>query len=129
MREFQHRRSKREELLRLGLRTMGALLLLVLTITLARGAWCMYIRMAAASQGAEEADVELTRLEAQAQGASSTLAELSTARGQEAQIRQRFGVVKPGEGEIDILQVEPHSSSTEPAEPWWQRIFHALFVW
>jgi len=58
------------------------------------------------------------------------LASISTPEGQEKELRERFGVVKPGEGEIQIVQAPATTTNApEPQEGWWARVFHALFVW
>lgn len=130
MREFKPHRSKQEELFRLGLRAAGVLCLLVLTALLAHAAWGMYEKMIIASQGQEEAEHQLALLREQEQGASTTLDEISSARGQEAQIRERYALAKPGEGEIDIIHQAPTSTTAGSAnEPWWQRIFNAFKLW
>lgn len=130
MREFKKHRGQKEELARLIFRGAGVLLLFVLTVVLLRAAWGMYVKMVAASQGQEEATAALARAEAQQQGVSGSLSQLGSQRGEEALIRERFGVAKPGEGEIDIVHQAPAASSTsEAGESWWQRILHAMIVW
>ena len=128
MREF--RRGPKEDLGRLVVRGIGAVLLLAVTVMLMRGAWGMYVKMAEASQAQEEAEVELARARAQAQGVGGSLDELSSERGQEEQIRQRFGVAKPGEGEIDIIHDQSTSTAQDTAsEGWWQRLWRSIVVW
>ena len=130
MREFKKRRSHSEEILRLSVKTAGTLLLLMVTIVLMHAAWGMYGKMTEAAQAKETAVAELARVEAQQQGVTTTLNEISSDRGEEAQIRSRFGVAKPGEGEIDVIRtVEASSTPPEPQESWWTSLFHTLFVW
>lgn len=130
MREFNRRRSPRDEKVRLGLKACGVLVLLLVTAVLSHAAWGMYTKMAEASQGQEEAESQLASLQAQQEGVSNTLGELSTQRGVETQMRERYGVAKPGEGEIDIVADE-HASTTATTTPesWWQRLFKVFKVW
>ena len=130
MREFKKRRSKRDEIVHVGLRCLYTLALLAVTVVLMRAAWGMYIKMVAASRAQEEAQAQLALTEAQRSGVDATLGEVNSPRGVEQQIRERYGVVRPGEGEIDIVRTVPASTTPKaPPESWWQHIFHALFVW
>ena len=130
MREFKKRRSRSEEILRLSIKGVGVLLLLVVTVVLARAAWGMYGKMTEAAQAKEEANAELARVEAQQRGVTTTLSEISSTRGEEAQIRARFGVAKPGEGEIDVIRdTKASTTDSELKESWWTSLFHTLFVW
>ncbi len=130
MREFKKRRGPQEELFRFVLKGAGVFLLFVVTGFLMRSAWGMYGKMAAASQGQEEAEAQLAALQAQQQGVNNTLGQLSSKRGVETQIRERFGVAKPGEGEIDIVRDQKVPTTTAAAkESWWQHMFRALVVW
>ncbi len=130
MREFKKRRSRREEIFWLCVRGVGALLLLLVAAAAVHAAWDMYGKLSAASQGQEEAEAQLASLQAEKKGVSASVAQLSTARGVEAEVRQRFGVVKPGEGEIEIVRDQGSATTTDDASKhWWSRVFHALFVW
>ena len=117
-------------MVRLAGKTAGVLLLLVVTVALTHAAWGMYGKMVSSAQAKEEANANLARMILQQEGVSTTLETISSTRGEEAQIRARFGVARPGEGEIDIIQT-PAATTSEPApqESWWMRIFHTLFVW
>jgi cell division protein FtsB len=130
MREFKKHRGKKEELTRFVVRGLGVLLLLCITIFLMHAAWGMYVKMTVASEGQEETEGELARAEAQQQEINGSLRQMNSQRGEETQIRERFGVVKPGEGEIDIVRNQSASTTANEAqESWWQRVWHALFVW
>ncbi len=130
MREFKKRRGQKEELLSFALKSVGTVVLLVVTMFLTRAAWGMYGKMAAASQAQEEAQSQLASVETQRSGVNSTLSEITSKRGVEQQIRERYGVVKPGEGEIDVIRSAAATTTAQPVEEnWWRRIFRALFVW
>ena len=130
MRDYRPGYTKRDILVRLSLRGLGAFALLCLAVLLMRAAWGMYVKVTIASQGQEEAETELARLEAQHGGVAATLDALSSARGQEAQIRERYALAKPGEGEIDIM-TKPTVATTTPEapKPWWRRMFDVFNVW
>ena len=49
------------------------------------------------------------------------LAVLETARGEEAAIREAFGVAKPGE-EVIVL-VPPSEPPPPQSVPWWKKVF------
>ena len=130
MHEFKKRRSVRESVLRFYIGVIGLLMLLFLTVVAVKAAWGMYGKFSAASQSSMVAQQELTLLQTQEAQVRTAVEELSTPRGVEAQIRQRYGVAKPGEGEIRIV----HDASTSSAQASPQgnvfvRIWHALFPW
>ncbi len=130
MREFKKHRSSQKSLAVFLLQVVGVLVLFVVTVASVRAAAGMYGKLATATAGQSEAERELATLEAQRVKVAASVAELSSERGTEAQIRQRYGVVKPGEGEIEI--VRDSAALTPPApekEGWWRGIFRALFVW
>ncbi len=130
MREFKKRRSERQEWMRVGVGIVGTLMLLVVTVYAAGAAWGMFDKFRAASRGQEDAQAELTNLQVQKSKLNTSLAHITTQEGQEQELRERFGVVKPGEGEIQIVRdAATTSTQTAPNESWWLRVFHALFVW
>jgi cell division protein FtsB len=130
MREFNRRRSRREEIVRFSTRAAGALVLLLVTFMAVRAAWGMYGKFASSAAADEAAQQNLASLQKQEAQVSGAVGSLSSDRGVEAQIRQRYGVAKPGEGEIQI--VTDSASSSPPAassENIFVRIFHAIFPW
>lgn len=130
MREFKKRRSGRQELVHAGVGVLSVLLLLFVSVFAIHAAWNMFGKFKAASRGQEEAQAELTNLQAQKEKLNTSLALVSTPRGQEQEVRERFGVVKPGEGEIEIVRDAATSSgAVGQKESWWLRVFHAVFVW
>lgn len=130
MREFKKHRSHRAELVNFGLRLIGALVLLCVTVGMVKAAWDMFGRLNVATAGQQDAEAELANLQAQKATITASVNQLSSARGQEAILRQHYGVVKPGEGVVQI--VDNAASSTSVAGPphgWLQSLFHALFSW
>lgn len=130
MREFKKHRSGRAELLNFGLRLVGALLLLVFTFVMVRAAWDMYGRLNTATAGQQDAEARLASLEAQKKTISASVGQLSSPRGQEALLREHYGVVKPGEGVIQIVtQASSTTSANEGSKGWFRGLFHTLFSW
>lgn len=64
---------------------------------------------------------ELASLEERQATLKNDLAELSTERGQEATLRDTYGVAKPGEGVIIV--VPPKEATSTPKLPWWKKLF------
>ncbi len=106
------------------------LLLLVITFIAARATWGMYGKFAEAAESDERAHKELATLEAQQAQVKASVDSFTSNRGVEAQVRERYGVVKPGEGQIQIVR---DSASTTPRSSQDKNIFirlwGALFGW
>ena len=63
--------------------------------------------------------VELASLKERKETLDQNLAELNTERGQEATLRETYGVAKPGEGVIIV--VPPKEATSTPPLPWWRK--------
>ncbi|MDE1924943.1 MAG: hypothetical protein KGH79_02060 [Patescibacteria group bacterium] len=130
MRDFNRRRGRRKEILRFAAHLAGVLVLLVVTVTAVRGAWEMYGKFSSSAAADAVAQQNLASLKLQESQVNAAVASLSSSEGVETQMRERYGVARPGEGEIQIVK---DAASTTPAEPAssniFSRIFHALFPW
>ncbi len=108
----------------------AAAVLLFISSASVKAAWEMYqtFDIAAAERAATEA--ELAVLYAEHAAMTATLESFSSGRGLEAAVRERFGVVRPGEGEIRIVRTEGTAVAEEEtnSNPF-SRLFDALFVW
>ncbi len=62
---------------------------------------------------------ELATLQTRQTTLKQNLAELDTERGQEASLRETYGVAKPGEGVIIV--VPPKIATSTPTLPWWRK--------
>jgi len=61
-------------------------------------------------------------------GMSAKVEALSSARGQEAALRQTYGVALPGEGEIQIIEEAPSSTPPQTVpQNIFARLWHAIF--
>ena len=69
-----------------------------------------------------ETEAEFAQLKEREATLRGNLEELSTDRGQEATLRQTFGVAKPGE---DVIIVVPEKHlAPPPSLPWWQKVLN-----
>jgi cell division protein FtsB len=130
MRDFQKRRGGAQKLLRVALGCIGILALIFLAVLSVRAAWGMYGKFAHANDVRAGAERELETLQGQYVRVEAAVGRLSSERGIEAEVRQRYGVAKPGEGEITIVREEPDAEvfASQPTTLW-GRIWDALFVW
>ncbi len=131
MRDFRKQRSSTHDIFNFFALSVGVLLVLLLLVVSAQAAWGMYTKFIVASKGHEAAEKELSQLQNQYARVSVATANLSSTRGEEGEIRERFGVAKPGEGAIQIVR---SGTSTDGGQNFlnesiWNRMFRALFVW
>lgn len=110
------RQLRRAYSIRFGLRVVAVLLLLFVAVFAVRAAWRMYERFTGAAAAREAAEGSLAALESQEEILRAQLSALSTDRGVEAAVRERFGVVRPGEEVIHIVRTG-RATSTEPSSP------------
>src|SRR5437016_145935 len=110
MEDYRRRRNSRQDVLRALLGFGGVLLLALVAFFAMRGAWGMYGKFAAASQADADAKQELENLKNQYAQVGASAEALTSERGVEAGVRERYGVAKPGEGQIDIIRREATST-------------------
>lgn len=129
MRDFSKRRGRAREFLRsLGAMAV-ALVLAVATILSLRAAWHMYEKFAHAGAARHAAEEELEKLQKREAEVQAAVGELSSERGIEAAVRERFGVVREGEGEIRIVRDESSGEAPKKQETLWQRLWKILSPW
>jgi hypothetical protein len=130
MRDFKKERGGGGQYLRMLVGLAGLVALAALGAVSARAAWGMYQKFAEASAADAAAQNELAAAQAQYASVSASVEALDTERGQEGALRERYGVARPGEGEIDI--VRPATTTPAAADAprgFWASLWHALFVW
>lgn len=72
----------------------------------------------------KETQAELAQIREREAVLEANLAELATDRGQEASLRQTFGVAKPGE---EVIIVVPGKEVPTPPElPWWRKALNFI---
>lgn len=131
MRDFRKQRSQTHDIFNFFVATLGLLLVLAFAVFAVRAAWGMYTKFVVASQADDAAQKELSQLKNQYARVSVAVGNLSSDRGQEEEIRGRFGVARPGEEAIQIVR---SGTSTDGAqnllhESLWDKLRRALFVW
>lgn len=130
MQDFRKRRAGRADIARMILGCIGVVVLTFVAFIAARGAWGVYGKFAEASLSDTQAKQQLAALIDQKAKVAADVAALSSTRGLEGEIRDRYGLVKPGEGEIDIVR-QPASSSPEgmSKQSWWAKFWAAIAIW
>ena len=129
MREFKKRRTAGAELLLIFLSGAGILALVGIATVASRGAWDMYGKFTEAAAASVAAETQLQDLQERHQKIGAEVQALSSERGLEAEVRERYGVARPGEGQITIVR---QASSTEVLrqEPGLlDKLWQLLFVW
>ena len=86
--------------------------------------WSIARKEEIARRTVNETQAELALMEEREKVLKGNLAELETERGQEATLRQTFGVAKPGE-EV-IIVVPPKELPPPPPLPWWQKVLNFI---
>lgn len=130
MQDYRRRRAGRQDVTRVGLGALGVLLLALVAFFAVKGAWGMYAKFAAASEADAASQVELETLKSQVSQVGASAAALVSSRGVEAGVRERYGVARPGEGQIDIIRRDATTTPPKTEEPnIFVKIFRALFVW
>ena len=103
---------------------VAALLVLVI-IWLLSLIWSIARKEEIARSTVKETQAELEQIREREEILEANLAELNTDRGQEASLRQTFGVAKPGE---EVIIVVPKKELVPPPPvSWWQKVLS--FFW
>ncbi len=130
MQDFKKPHPKTPHLLRLAGALAGAILLFVTAGVAVTSAWGMYGTFSTAAGARQSAEKSLRSIQEDETRISATVAALGSQTGVEKEVRERFGVAKPGEGEIQIVR-DAAGEDVRPAES--QNVFlktlHSLFVW
>ncbi|MBP9816506.1 MAG: hypothetical protein KBD05_00520 [Candidatus Pacebacteria bacterium] len=81
--------------------------------------WGIVHKEEKARTAADEAKEELTALQVRKETLEENIAELSTSRGEEATLRETYGVARPGE---EVIIVVPDDGREKgPPLPWWRK--------
>lgn len=128
MRDFSKRRGRAREFLRSLVAMAGAMILAVVAIVALRAAWNMYEKFAEAGVAREAAEGELEKLQRREEEVKATVVRLSSERGIEAAVRERFGVARPSEGEIRIVRDESAQEDVSEKKTFWQQLFDIFFL-
>jgi cell division protein FtsB len=127
--DFKKRQSKSAQYVELA-KGAGAILALAAVAFLAgRAALDMYGKFAAAAAARADAEAQLAELQERYTSVKAQVDALNSPRGVEAVVRERYGVARPGEGEIDIALEASSSVTQAPKQGLWDKLWHLLFVW
>jgi cell division protein FtsB len=118
MLEFQEKRKIRRFLYSKAM--LAALVVLLLASV--QAAWGVYKKNAESSENLAIAKKQLERLEARQAFLEDGIRHLSTERGIEEEIRDKFRVAKPGEHMIVIVENEPKQPTAQETKGFWQKI-------
>ncbi|HEX8993890.1 MAG TPA: hypothetical protein VF803_01405 [Candidatus Paceibacterota bacterium] len=124
-------RTRAELYVRTALLVFGALLIGFVAINAILAAWRMYGRVESATASADAAARQLAIVTAQDAKIKADIADLSSARGVETALRQRYSVIKPGEGVIEIVDRQGSTTDTagDQSRGFFGTIIHTLWPW
>ncbi len=130
MQEFKKRHTKPHYLLRFAAMLASTAVLFAVAGVAVSSAWNMYDTFTAATVAREDAEQNLAAAQSDEARVQATVAALGTQAGVEREVRERFGVVKPGEGEIQIVRDSaPEEAQTTQNQNIFVRTLRSLFVW
>lgn len=96
---------------------MGSLPLLLVSLVIfgfiGRAAWNAYNEKKHSEESALLAEIELTKLKEREEFVRGELQKFSTESGKESQLREKFGVARPGEQVAIIIEVEDEENILE----------------
>jgi cell division protein FtsB len=123
MREFQEKKRFRRFLYSKGM----VALLLIMAIFFGRATWNLYKKAHESAANASQAQNALKRLEDRQKVLNEEISRLKTDEGIEAEIRSKYGVSKPGE-QVLIIVDDQKATTTEVREEegWWQKFKEAF---
>lgn len=94
----------------------------ILIIVAGWNTWDMYQKWRLSEEALEKTRVSYDNLEKREVFLDQKIESLSTTGGVEAEVRQRFGVAKPGEGVIVVLSDEEEQQLVEEEQGWWAKM-------
>jgi len=89
--------------------------------------WGIVRKEEIARKAMDDRKAELAVLEERKAILAGNLTELESERGQEATLRQTYGVARPGE-EV-IIVVPPKEAAPQPKLPWYKRFLGFFGIW
>ncbi len=126
MGQYKRKLTRQGEITHFSYKAAGTLLLLFIVALSSRSVWSMYGKFKEATQGQQVAQAQLSTLEAQQKTVSQNVANINSSRGTEAELRQRYGVAKPGEGEIRLVAGQATTSSLQSQKGFWSQFWHSV---
>lgn len=129
MQDFQKRRGFKQQLMRMAIGLLGLAALGVVAYMATQGAWRMYGKFSQAAAARQAGDSRLAELTHEYERVAEGVGELGSARGVEAEVRERYGLARPGEGQIVVVRPESEDGIDAAPEGLWGRLWGALFPW
>ena len=129
MQDLHQRRGYRYRLMRALVGTGGLVLLALIALVMARGAWHMYGKFSQAAAAREAGEARLADLTEEQDRVRGVVNEPGTSRGVEAEVRERYGLARPGEGEIVVVRQNGEDTGAAGELGFWERLWSAFFVW
>ena len=108
---MEHLRARQKIKKRIYSRTVQIILFVVL-ILLVRSTWKIYQKHEEAKRSREAAEKELIALQQSGEGLVKKIEELESQRGQDREIREKFGVAKEGEEVVFIVKPKSDGATT-----------------
>ncbi len=119
MLEFRQRQKRRRVLSS----NLTILVLCVLVVLLGKETWDVYVKERKAAELLERVQVQQRNLNERAEFLESEIALLKDAGGVEGKLRERFGIAKPGEKVIVLVDTEATSSLQKTETGFWEKVF------
>lgn len=94
----------------------------ILIIIAGWNTWDMYQKWRLSEEALEKARISYESLEKREVFLDGKIESLSTPGGIETEVRQRFGVAKPGERVIVVVSDEEESQPTQEERGWWATV-------
>ncbi len=123
MREFQDKKRLRKLLYS----KLSVWALLIMILFFAHATWKVYQKSRASAAYTAQAEISLKKLKDRQNVLTSELSRLDTEEGVEEEIRAKYGVSKPGEEMVIIVDARAATSTKmQPEAGWWNK-FKKLF--
>ena len=121
-----YRFEQRRDPTRLMWRRLSAVIILIILAVAIRGVWGVYLKEQESRQIRAEAEAKLNDLKQREAELRTDISLLSTDRGVEEELRERYDLTKNNEGVVVI--VEPPAPPSEPRPTTFQK-FKGWFSW
>lgn len=102
----------------------------MIMVLVAVSAWNMYQTNRETQQTVERLEAERQELAERKEAAASEAFDISTERGLEEEIREKFSVAQEGERVIVLVDDENITGTSTPQkQPWWQSVLSFVWPW
>ncbi|GMU74411.1 MAG: hypothetical protein AMXMBFR44_6080 [Candidatus Campbellbacteria bacterium] len=102
------------------------LVLCIVIIILGKEVWDVYQRERLARESLSQAQVQKESLDKREQFLRSEIDLLENQEGVESELRERYGIAKPGEKVIVLVDAEATTTLRQENTSWWKKIFFWL---